>query len=264
MIGMKRILFFVVLIATVSVAAFASDKKLIALTFDDGPRPYVLLGTKEPQPTPGLLDLLEKNGARGTFFVMGWRLNPKTYGERHEPNIGITCKDAAEQALKRGHEIENHTYSHLQLRLAEKQHGEAWVLNDIDHGASMIRSVTNEKPKYLRPPNWVMWPELQKKIEDHGYQVMTIASSKPVALRDVNSVDYMCAGSHPTQCPKPSLADSVMRQIGAREKQGVYTHILVFHELSSTVASLQTLLPELKARGYSFVTLEQYMKQVGK
>jgi peptidoglycan/xylan/chitin deacetylase (PgdA/CDA1 family) len=37
----------------------------------------------------------------------------------------------------------------------------------------------------------------------------------------------------------------------------------VFHELSTTVASLETLVPELQARGYKFVTLDQYMKEVG-
>src|ERR1700739_1868822 len=32
--------------------------KLIALTFDDGPRPYVLFGRKADHPAPGLADIL--------------------------------------------------------------------------------------------------------------------------------------------------------------------------------------------------------------
>ena len=91
--------------------------KLIALTFDDGPRPYVLFGSKSAHPTPGLADILDKNGVKATFFVVGWRLTPKTWGEpRHEENIGVTCLDAAEQLVRRGHELEDHTYSHLELR----------------------------------------------------------------------------------------------------------------------------------------------------
>jgi peptidoglycan/xylan/chitin deacetylase (PgdA/CDA1 family) len=261
---MNRIAALLATLALLSAAAWPAERKLIALTFDDGPRPYVLLGKKDPQPTPGLLDLLDRNGVKATFFVMGWRLTPKTFGERHEPNIGVTCLDAAAMAVKRGHEIENHTFSHLQLRTAEKRYGDDWVLNDIDHGAAVIRPVTNTPSHYLRPPNWVMWPELQKKLESRGYTVLSIAGNKPAALRDVNSLDYLCAGVNPTQCPKPSLADSVLRQIAGREKQGVYTHILTFHELSSTVATLQTLLPELKARGYEFVRLDEYMKIVGR
>src|SRR6185437_10963045 len=88
--------------------------KLIALTFDDGPRPYVLFGSKEAaHPAPGLADILDKNGIKATFFVVGWRLTPKTWGEpRHEENIGVTCLDAAQQLIRRGHELEDHTYSH--------------------------------------------------------------------------------------------------------------------------------------------------------
>jgi peptidoglycan/xylan/chitin deacetylase (PgdA/CDA1 family) len=260
---MKRFLVLCCLLLTLCAAGFAADKKLIALTFDDGPRPYVLLGTKTPQVRPGLLDLLDHNNVKATFFVMGWRLTPKSFGDRREPNIGVTCRDAALMVLKRGHEIENHTYSHIQLRLAAKQHGEAWAIGDVDHGAAMIKGLTNSQPRYLRPPDWIMWPELQKQLESRGYTVMSISSDKPAALRDVNSQDYLCAGTNPVHCPKPSLADSLMRQISAREKQGVYTHILTLHELSTTVATLETLIPELKAKGYQFVTLEQYMKDVG-
>src|SRR5262249_36269802 len=64
--------------------------KLIALTFDDGPRPYVLFGTKGVHPAQGLADILDKNGVRATFFVVGWRLTPKTWGEpRHPEDIAV-------------------------------------------------------------------------------------------------------------------------------------------------------------------------------
>jgi len=66
-----------------------ASEKLVALTFDDGPRPYVLYGVKQPgaaSPTApnasqGLLDVLDHNGVKATFFYMGWRLTPKTWGE---------------------------------------------------------------------------------------------------------------------------------------------------------------------------------------
>src|SRR5512140_2413704 len=176
--------------------AFSADK-LIALTFDDGPRPYVLFGTKAPQPAPGLLDVLDRYNVKGTFFVMGWRLTPKTWGEpRHETNIGMTCIDAAGQVLKRGHEIEDHTYSHMELRIAERKKGEAWVLSDVDRGADAIKAVTGARPKYLRPPDWGLNDDARRDIERHGYRVLTISSENPVALRDVNSLDYLCAGAH--------------------------------------------------------------------
>jgi hypothetical protein len=83
-----------------------------------------------------------------------------------------------------------------------------------------------------------------------------------MALRDVNSLDYLCAGRHPVGCPKPSLADGVLKQVEQREKKGIYTHILAFHELSTTAAAMPQLINDLKARGYRFVTLAEYMKLV--
>ena len=54
----------------------------------------------------------------------------------------------------------------------------------------------------------------------------------------------------------------MIKQIEQREKKGVYTHILAFHELSTTTAMLPQLITSLKARGYRFVTVEEYMKLV--
>ena len=107
------------LLLTAGVAS-ATDK-LIALTFDDGPRPYVLFGSKGEHRGPGLVSVLDSNGVKATFFVVGWRLTPKTWGERRaEENVGITCLDAAQQLVKHGFELEDHTYSHIELRSAER------------------------------------------------------------------------------------------------------------------------------------------------
>jgi peptidoglycan/xylan/chitin deacetylase (PgdA/CDA1 family) len=248
----------------ISGTAFCSDK-LIALTFDDGPRPYVLFGSKGEHPGPGLVSVLDSNGVKATFFVVGWRLTSKTWGERHaEENIGVTCLDAAEQLVKHGFELEDHTYSHIELRSAERKRGEQWVLSDVTRGAEAIKAVTGTQPRYLRPPDWIITDDARRDLERHGYQLLTISNENPIALRDVNSLDYLCAGRHPSGCPKPSLANGVLKQIEQREKHGVYTHILAFHELSSTTAVMPELITELKARGYRFVTLSEYMRLVGK
>jgi peptidoglycan/xylan/chitin deacetylase (PgdA/CDA1 family) len=238
-------------------------EKLIALTFDDGPRPYVLFGTKGVHPAPGLVNILDQNGVKATFFVVGWRLTPKTWGEpRHEDNIGVTCLDAAEQLIRRGHELEDHTYSHVELRSAEKKMGEQWVMHDVDRGAQAIKAVTGTQPRYVRPPDWIITSDARRGLEQQGYRVLTISSENPMALRDVNSLDYLCAGKNPAGCPKPSLVDGVLKQLDQREQRGTYTHILAFHELSTTTAAMPRLITDLKARGYRFVTLSEYMKLV--
>jgi len=129
-------------------------------------------------------------------------------------------------------------------------------------GADAIKAVTGTQPRYLRPPDWIIPDDARHDLERQGYQLLTISSENPVALRDVNSLDYLCAGRNPSGCPKPSLTGGVLKQIEQREKHGVYTHILAFHELSTTVAVMPELISELKARGYRFVTLSEYMRIV--
>ena len=189
--------------------ATTSDK-LIALTFDDGPRPYVLFGTKGEHPAPGLVDILDQNSVKATFFVVGWRLSPKTWGEpRHEENIGVSCLDAAGQLIRRGHELEDHTYSHMELRTAERKNGEQWVMHDVDRGAAAIKAVTGSQPRYVRPPDWIITSDARRDMEKQGYRILTISSENPMAVRDVNSLDYLCAGRNPVGCPKPTLVDGV-------------------------------------------------------
>ena len=48
-------------------AAFSADK-LIALTFDDGPRPYVLFGSKRDHAGRSLVNVLDDNDVRARFF----------------------------------------------------------------------------------------------------------------------------------------------------------------------------------------------------
>src|SRR5690242_8612478 len=65
------------------------DRAAIALTFDDGPS----------ESTPEILDVLERYRARATFFQIGLNV-------RRLP-------DVARQVFAGGHEIGNHSYTHL-------------------------------------------------------------------------------------------------------------------------------------------------------
>jgi len=70
---------------------FDGSEKLVYLTFDDGPVPEV---------TPWVLELLEKENIRATFFCVGE--NVRKYPEIYH------------QILKGGHSVGNHTYNHWQ------------------------------------------------------------------------------------------------------------------------------------------------------
>jgi peptidoglycan/xylan/chitin deacetylase (PgdA/CDA1 family) len=237
--------------------------KLIALTFDDGPKPYVLMGTRSGKgvPSESLLGLLDQQGVKATFFVMGWRLSKNADDMCRQVDGGV-CREAAEEEHRRGHEIENHTYGHGNFRVMEKRYGEEWVLNDVERASTFIQKITGDKPHYLRPPDWTIWPELQTKFEARGYSLMTRSKAVPPALRDVDSEDYFCAGRDLAKCPKPSDYDYVLRSIEQREHQSVNQHILVFHELPQSVELLSRLIPELKKRGYRFLPLRTYMAAI--
>lgn len=251
-------------VSSAATAPAAGGHKLIALTFDDGPKPYVLLGGKSGSgvASSSLLALLDRQGVKATFFVMGWRLS-KNADDHCRAVDGGVCREAAIEEHRRGHEIENHTYGHGDFLLMKKRYGEAWIMTDIEKGSGIVQSVTGARPKFLRPPDWDIWPELTKRIEAAGYHVMTRSTAVPPVWRDVDSEDYFCAGHNRSKCPKPSDYDYVVGRIAARERSGVDDHILVFHELPESVELLSKLIPELKSRGYTFVTLEKYARAIG-
>ncbi len=75
-----------------TVSSWPTGKKLIALTYDDGPN------TKVTQP---LMDLLESEGVPATFYLLG---------EAAKANPKLTA-----EIQRRGFEVGNHSWSHPQL-----------------------------------------------------------------------------------------------------------------------------------------------------
>ena len=71
------------------VARYGYNPKAVAITFDDGP---------DPQWTPKILDVLKKENATATFFLIG--LEAKDFGS-------VTSR-----VYREGHEIGNHTFTH--------------------------------------------------------------------------------------------------------------------------------------------------------
>ena len=102
-----------------------TERKKIALTFDDGPHPYY---------TEQLLDGLKERGVVATFFVTGdhARLHP----------------DVIKRMQAEGHLIGNHTYSHMQLTSKNR---EKFKQELMDTNA-VIEEITGEEVLYVRPP----------------------------------------------------------------------------------------------------------------
>lgn len=101
-----------------------TDQKLVALTFDDGPR---------PEWTTMVLDTLHKHGAPATFFTVGRRV--RKYAE------------VLRGRLER-HEFANHTFKHCDL--ARLDADEAY--DELSRAHDAIEEVTGREPRLLRPP----------------------------------------------------------------------------------------------------------------
>ena len=99
------------------------DKKIVALTFDDGPSKY----------TEKILDILKNNNACATFFVIGNKVE--------------FYSDQVKRMLKEGSEIGNHSYSHKWLnRLTKEEFQE-----EINKTQDAIKKETGFTPKLFRP-----------------------------------------------------------------------------------------------------------------
>lgn len=126
-------------------------KKLVALTFDDGPKPET---TKE------LLQYLKSQQVPATFFVLGSQAN-------RYPEI-------VKQAYDDGNQIGSHTYNHLNLpKLSEAQQKD-----EISQTATLIQKIVGKYPNLLRPPYGAFNDQISK------------ATNAGLALWNVDSLDW--------------------------------------------------------------------------
>jgi peptidoglycan/xylan/chitin deacetylase (PgdA/CDA1 family) len=103
-----------------------SDRKVVALTFDDGPN---------PDATPLILDTLAEKGVRATFFVLG------SHAER--------WPELVRRVSQEGHQLGNHGYFHRKLQFRSP----FYVSRDIRLGIRAIRRAGAPAPRYFRAPH---------------------------------------------------------------------------------------------------------------
>jgi len=103
-----------------------SNRKVVALTFDDGPN---------PDATPRILDTLREKGVRATFFVLG------SHAER--------WPELVRRISHEGHQIGNHGYFHRKLQFKSP----FYVSRDIRLGIRAIRRAGAPTPRYFRAPH---------------------------------------------------------------------------------------------------------------
>jgi len=125
-------------------------RKLVSLTFDDGPSPVY---------TPLILDILKEKGVKASFFVVGQSV------EKYP--------DIARRIVAEGHDIGNHTYSHRDLVPSTRN----VVLNQLRKTDLAIEKATGTRTRLFRPPRGIFSNAVRKVVVAEGYKLVLWTTS---------------------------------------------------------------------------------------
>lgn len=114
-------------------------RKVVYLTFDDGPIPEI---------TPWVLETLNQYSIKATFFCVGENVH------KHP--------DVFRRVLENGHAVGNHTYNHLQ---GWKTKTKLFLEN-----ARLAKKLI-ESPLF-RPPHGHIWSWQNRKLQKAGYRLV--------------------------------------------------------------------------------------------
>lgn len=210
--------------ARMATMAIDPERKMIAFTFDDGPRTGI---------TEQILDIVEENGIRVTFFIKGANI------AGHEEQLM--------RMLSLGCEIGNHTWNHTDIETlsAADMRTEIGSVNDA------IRDRFGYSIKLFRPP--------YIRYGDPGDETRTALVSL-MQEWDMAVINHT-RSTHDTH--NNYTADMIYSR-GVEEfdelGKGLPRAIILCHDKQQkTVDAFRRIVPELLSRGYQFVTVSELL-----
>ncbi|WP_078393471.1 polysaccharide deacetylase family protein [Shouchella patagoniensis] len=195
-----------------------SASNQIALTFDDGP---------DPRFTGQVLEKLEAYNVPATFFVLGERVTANP--------------DLLRRVIDGGHEIGNHTYSHLNLAEASV----AQLEQELTETGDAVEAITGYRPSLFRPPYGFITREQVERLASLNYSVIGW---------DVDPLDW-------DGTPAAQVAQTVLQEAGAGS-------IILLHDGGDvdtenpeifSADALDEIIPALQNQGYTFVTVSELL-----
>jgi peptidoglycan-N-acetylglucosamine deacetylase len=196
----------------ISFSSVHVDGPYIALTFDDGPHATL---------TPKLLDLLAAHHMKATFFVVGQN--------------AADHPDILRRAVKEGHEIANHSWSHPNLG---KMSDDA-VRREVQKTDDAIFAAIGKHPTLLRPPYGSITARQKHWIhEEFGYRII---------IWDVDPLDW--------KRPGPSVVTSrILKETRAGS-------IVLAHDIHPpTLEAMPATFDQLDRKGFKSVTVTELLK----
>ncbi|WP_341534805.1 polysaccharide deacetylase family protein [Clostridium sardiniense] len=214
-----------------------SKKKVVYLTFDDGP---------SITNTNNIIDILNKNGVKGTFFVVG--------------NKAAENKNILKKARNLGMSI----YPHCNVHDYEKIYSSTdEYFKDLNLCENKINNVLNEKLdfKFVRLPGG--------STNRVGKQSVLSGIKKELKSRNVMYVDWNIDSGDATAS---NVSSECIRK-NIKNNAGAYrVEVVLMHDAEgkkSTVTTLENIINEYKLMNYEFKTLDnisnddiQYLKDV--
>jgi peptidoglycan/xylan/chitin deacetylase (PgdA/CDA1 family) len=98
----------------------------VCITFDDGPHPGI---------TPRVLEILDRYGAKATFFCVGERV--------------VAHPEIAREIVRRGHTVESHSHRHAAVFAL---YGLRAMRREVQAAQAVIAQVTGREPRFFRAP----------------------------------------------------------------------------------------------------------------
>jgi len=197
----------------------------LALTFDDGPNPAF---------TPRLLEILARHDVHATFFSVG------SYAQAQPALV--------RQIVAAGHQVGNHSWSHLNLARASASQ----IEEQLSRSCQTLEQITGAPVHYFRPPFGARRPEVLRAARRLGmvpvlWNAMTSDWKNPSA---------------------DSIAQRLMRKIDRLERHG-RAAIIVLHDgnhldpvanRAPSLAAAAQLLAHYKPT-HRFVSLDSWTQQ---
>jgi peptidoglycan/xylan/chitin deacetylase (PgdA/CDA1 family) len=189
----------------------------VALTIDDGP---------DPVWTPRLLALLRQYDVRATFCLVG------RHAQAHP--------DLVRQIVAAGHALCNHTMTHAQ---PFSHRSAAEIDQQISEAQSAITTAAGTAPRLFRAPGGDWSPTVFAAAARHGLTpIGWNIDPRDWARPGTQQITTALLAAKPGDILLCHDADGVLPSTSSADR-------------SETLRALQTALPQLKAKGYTFVTL---------
>lgn len=189
-----------------------TQEKIVALTFD------AAWGADKTQ---GILDILEKHGVDGTFFLVGFWIDK--YPEMTQKIAEYGC------------DIGNHSNNHLNMSTLSKDK----MREEIDYVSQKVDELTGIKPKFFRPP-----------FGDYNNALLEVVEEKEmIGIQwTVDSLDW-----------KGLSATEILSRVNKGVKNG--SIILFHNNSDNILEALPLVIANLKNQGYKMVKLSDLVYQ---